>query len=92
MSSMRPVVSLAWVTSPWMRPRARSAGFSLKTQVQYITVQYSKVQYITVNYSTVQYIEVHYRAGLPSTETSLARLVSRAGYRTAAVGKVLFAN
>ena len=54
---------------------------------RYITLHYS-----TVQYSTVQYIEVHYRAGLPSTETSLARLVSRAGYRTAAVGKVLFAN
>ena len=41
MSSVRPVVSLAWVTSPWMRPRARSAGFSLQTQVQCSTVQYS---------------------------------------------------
>ena len=28
------------------------------------------------------------RAGLPSTEISLATIASRAGYRTAAIGKV----
>ena len=28
------------------------------------------------------------RAGLPSNETSLASIASRAGYRTAAIGKV----
>ena len=28
------------------------------------------------------------RAGLPSNETSLATIASRAGYRTAAIGKV----
>ena len=68
----------------------RPAGHAARDRLGRGQVHY--IQYSTVQYSTVQYIEVHYRAGLPSTETSLARLVSRAGYRTAAVGKVLFAN